>query len=34
MKSQKSKLLTGHEDIIIAVDTFGDYFITGSKDMT
>lgn len=32
LKTQRNKLLTGHEDIIIAVDTFEDYFVTGSKD--
>lgn len=34
LDTQKVELLTGHEEIIIAVDTFGDYFVTGSKDKT
>lgn len=34
MNTQRTKLLTGHSDIIIAVDTFQDYFVTGSKDKT
>lgn len=34
LKTQRNKLLTGHDDIIIAVDVFEDIFVTGSKDKT
>ena len=34
LKTQRNKLLTGHEDIVIAVDTFNEFFVTGSKDKT
>jgi len=34
MQTQRNKLLTGHDDIIIAVDTYEDFFVTGSKDKT
>mmetsp|Transcript_19968 Transcript_19968/g.19589 ORF Transcript_19968/g.19589 Transcript_19968/m.19589 type:complete len:364 (+) Transcript_19968:255-1346(+) len=34
LSTQRNKLLTGHEDIVIAVDVFEDFFVTGSKDKT
>lgn len=32
MDTQRNKLLTGHEDIVMTVDAFDDFFVTGSKD--
>jgi U3 small nucleolar RNA-associated protein 13 len=34
LATQRNKLLTGHEDIVIAVDVHEDIFVTGSKDKT